>query len=291
MKNICLLQNKSTFDRYGLLTVPNTVHSSGIRRTRRGVPRARFFVPNRSGILFAGSHTVRNNTIPIKQIQSLLGACQKQRHRRFTLFLGKTDKVLCPNIRIPKNVRKIYTTHFIYEHPVIKFFPLGRDFRNQGYYHHSKIDNKERDILCYCNFALRTHRDRQIIYQLIKNKRFMTFEKVGKYIDENVKRLSVPEFYDRLNRSKFVLCPRGYNLDTYRFYDSLHCGAIPIVVRLPFHRHFRNLPVLFLNSIADFASLTEEFLERKYQELSKKKKNYYKQLDLDFWMRKVCSGR
>lgn len=37
------------------------------------------------------------------------------------------------------------------------------------------------------------------------------------------------EYYNFLLRSKFVLCPSGVYIWTYRFFESILCGAIPIV--------------------------------------------------------------
>ena len=41
-----------------------------------------------------------------------------------------------------------------------------------------------------------------------------------------------------LFNSQFVLCPSGNNPETFRLYESLEAGAIPIVVRAPSQRDF-----------------------------------------------------
>ena len=37
-------------------------------------------------------------------------------------------------------------------------------------------------------------------------------------------------YAELLNRSKFVLCPRGTNPGTFRFYEAMECGAIPVYI-------------------------------------------------------------
>jgi hypothetical protein len=47
---------------------------------------------------------------------------------------------------------------------------------------------------------------------------------------ENVPALDVDECMDLLSRSWFALCPRGYGPTSYRLYEALRLGAIPVYV-------------------------------------------------------------
>lgn len=38
------------------------------------------------------------------------------------------------------------------------------------------------------------------------------------------------EYCDILGRSRFSLCPRGLNTGSYRFWESLKCGSIPVLI-------------------------------------------------------------
>jgi hypothetical protein len=42
--------------------------------------------------------------------------------------------------------------------------------------------------------------------------------------------LSAHEYYKVLAQSEFALCPRGYGVTSFRLYEALHCGAVPIYV-------------------------------------------------------------
>ena len=57
--------------------------------------------------------------------------------------------------------------------------------------------------------------------------------------------LTTGEYFQKLNNSYFALCPKGWvNLDTYRFYEALDAGCIPVVLRSPsgpwYHTSFRS---------------------------------------------------
>lgn len=38
------------------------------------------------------------------------------------------------------------------------------------------------------------------------------------------------DYYKVLAQSDFTLCPRGYGVTSFRIYEALHCGAIPVIV-------------------------------------------------------------
>jgi GR25 family glycosyltransferase involved in LPS biosynthesis len=47
------------------------------------------------------------------------------------------------------------------------------------------------------------------------------------------KNLSEVEYMKLMMNSKFIPCPRGQNVETYRFYEALECGCIPLFVDEP----------------------------------------------------------
>lgn len=70
------------------------------------------------------------------------------------------------------------------------------------------------------------------------------------------------ENYWAIASSQFVLCPSGFGYDTYRLWETLLLGSIPIVESNEgFDRTFSRLPVLVVRSFSD---LTPQFLHRAY---------------------------
>ena len=84
-----------------------------------------------------------------------------------------------------------------------------------------------------------------------------------------------------------MICPRGCGIDTYRLWDCIMLGCIPIVEKYESHNSWNDLPILFLDNIRDYELLTEDFLNRKYDKFLEKDFNYDKCTN-DYWYKKIC---
>ena len=89
-------------------------------------------------------------------------------------------------------------------------------------------------------------------------------------------------YYETIARSKFMLCPRGCGLDTYRMWDCLYLGCIPIVVKYAGYKDFEDLPILFIDKWEDYLSIDENYLNKKYDEMLDVNYNYDK-LKFSYW--------
>jgi hypothetical protein len=47
----------------------------------------------------------------------------------------------------------------------------------------------------------------------------------------DAKQLGTIEYLGSMLNSIFVACPGGQNMETFRFYEALECGAVPLFVR------------------------------------------------------------
>jgi hypothetical protein len=67
-----------------------------------------------------------------------------------------------------------------------------------------------------------------------------------------------------IQQSKFVLCPSGLSMDSYRVIETLLLGSIPIVESNPpgLDRTYASLPVLI---VKHFSVVTPAFLEKAYE--------------------------
>lgn len=243
-------------------------------------------IPNKNSILyFFRKKKHKNNKNAIKKIQLIFNLIKKKGYK-YTIIMSRSlcfKKQIYTNFNIPDNIKFIYMAHVQYTHKIIKFLPLGRDFRSKKSFKIANdYDNK--DILCYCNFSLDTHSSRKEIYDIIKDKSFIKFENMQTFLNYEINR---DKFFERLGRSKFVICPRGKFIDSYRFYDTIYSGAIPIVVKENYHNldFYKGIPILFLNNVDDFKKLTEKYLNTKYDELIKYKKDYYKGLNFKLFIK------
>ena len=70
--------------------------------------------------------------------------------------------------------------------------------------------------------------------------------------------LQMNEYIQLLSDTKFIPCPRGNNVETFRFYESLECGCIPVFVELPEVLCDLELPFIQTNTWDQVAQLIRE---------------------------------
>ena len=78
------------------------------------------------------------------------------------------------------------------------------------------------------------------------------------------KQMKSDEYISLLLNSIFVPCPKGQNTETYRFYEALDCGCIPLCVDIPPSIEGK-LPLLKLESWGHAAALMQQFMQDKEQ--------------------------
>lgn len=86
---------------------------------------------------------------------------------------------------------------------------------------------------------------------------------------------------------KFVLSPAGRGPDTYRTWEAMLAGTIPIVQTSQLDYLYAGLPVLIIKKWED---ITPEFLEKKYRKMTAKKYNI-KKLCVEYWWKKINRAR
>lgn len=119
--------------------------------------------------------------------------------------------------------------------------------------------NCSKEITLYLNISIWTsYEERSLVYNMFCDAPYCYSSSRKGYVD----------FLKDLSESMFVLCPRGNGLDCHRVWESLYMGAIPIVKSSAMDAAFEELPVLIIN---DWSEITEEFLLKKYQEMSEKR--------------------
>lgn len=91
-----------------------------------------------------------------------------------------------------------------------------------------------KDIL-YSFHGAETHKIRTELVNTLKNEGLASKE----YVTFDV--LNIKDYYDVLKRSIFVLSPRGYGITSFRMYEAMHYGCIPVYISDKFWEPF-NLP-------------------------------------------------
>lgn len=188
---------------------------------------------------------------------------------------------------VPDNIIKWFGTSLNasgekFEHLPLGILPEHRD----AIIEIADTQKEQRDNLLYVNFGL-TSSFRQILELRIHDKKEYKIELANfAKIENPPENIGWPEyrnylclFLHRLLTSKYVLCPHGAGIDTFRFYEAMYLGCIPIVMSCDFYNRLKDLPILVVDS---YEFINQELLYSKYEELNSRfanidflKKSYY----------------
>ena len=159
--------------------------------------------------------------------------------------------------------------------------PIHLIYGDNSMFFDTMREQKKYTTLAYMNFNINTFpAERNLVWNSFKDEPWV---KTGSIENTSEGRL---RYMNDIYSSKFCICPRGNGLDTHRLWESLYLKTIPIVI---YHTHFKNmtdLPILFIN---DWSEVTEEFLNIKYEEMSKKEYNLEK-LKMSYWENAITTS-
>ncbi len=145
-------------------------------------------------------------------------------HKAPSLKIGKVEKSLL----FPKSMINLCKNFWDKDKSGISFQGLMTKKRQKSL--NNWLLDKYNIELCSWRVALK----RYISRRLHKNNQISFIEGDIKII-ESTRGREFPikawdrEYYDQMLRSKFVLCPDGDFIWTYRFFEAIMCGAIPII--------------------------------------------------------------
>lgn len=142
----------------------------------------------------------------------------------------------------------IYAINTSVTHPRLTPIPLGFVDRQLPFLESFQRPDVPRDIEIYANFTQTTNdAKRKACIEAFRTDPRVTWRSG----------LTVPEYYADLCRSKFVLCPEGTGLDTHRVYESILCGATPVVLRNSLSSLYERLPVCIVESWTDIVRVPD----------------------------------
>lgn len=156
---------------------------------------------------------------------------------------------------LKEHVSHIYAVNCEFQHPMLTQLPLGlaspRMPEREG----------EKTILCYMNFnSSEPQYESHASYKYLRQDCARHFP----WVKTDPSELMPSAYYKRLMSSVFVICPFGFGIDTYRFYESVWCGARPVVLTSGLDPMYEKFGAVIVN---DWSEVTEEFLKSKLQEV------------------------
>jgi len=284
---IILLDNKTFFSGFSPVIYPYLESRKFLQRLqkilRRFDPTALSGVrlPGSGSNLFLG-YFDKSFDNPTLELEALFQLIRKKSSREFVLIMGKGDwEPGEQSLRnMPENLLAIAANNINLRHPRVHYLPMGRDFRNLDLLRKWRPQGRK-ELLCYCNFSLSTHPIRKEVYEGLQSKEFIEFDHMGKFLEYSISR---DTFLQKLSSAKFCICPRGNAVETFRMWDCLYVGTVPIVVKESvFHEQLSDLPILFLDDPSEFKNLDSDYLEEQYSKFLQTRYNYEK-LTASYWL-------
>lgn len=164
--------------------------------------------------------------------------------KTFTFVVHNSDLPFGPaqlRMMLP-HAAHIYAINTIVTHPRLTTIPLGFVDKQLPLLSGFRGGSSERPYEIYANFSVQTNNIKrmQCLNAFRDDSRLV--------LRQN---LSVPDYLMDLCKSKFVLCPEGTGMDTHRVYESLLCGATPVVLRNSLSSLYEKLPVCIVDNWTD----------------------------------------
>lgn len=192
-----------------------------------------------------------------------------------TLITHESDMPITKNIYLkkPKSISKWFGINIFYENDNLIPIPIGIPGKFTAFYDKQyafkkySIENKINKI--YINFRDNTNnKERQGLKSYYKKKDWAVVEN---------HKINSDEYQHNLKKYLYNLCPFGNGIDTYRIWETLASGSIPITKNHPALKSFKLFPIIFLDN------LKIENLEKLEIELDKYKNYNFNFLNIEYW--------
>lgn len=190
---------------------------------------------------------------------------------------GCTPLMVQQYLNDPRVKAVVTTQHTAIWHPSILSLPIGVLQAREIIDHVARVDGVKTQELLINNSGW-AHR-RQINECVIAN-----FD--GRI--RNTYGMDSTAYLESIARSRFVLCPSGLGWDSFRIWETLLLGSIPIVeFSAGWHAVLDDLPVLF---VTNFNEVTPELLARVYPDIMSRCGRFdYGKLTKQWWVAKIAS--
>lgn len=149
---------------------------------------------------------------------------------------------------------KFWIQNYLGSHERCRIFPIGVNKSIE-------LSEKEKTKpLVISHFNAQNSEERSLLQTYLEENKDM----------ETYRLLNVPieEFLDEIGKGFFSVCPQGNGYDSYRFWESLSVGSIPLVLTTPFVEKLMEqhpeIPFMILNEWSDLSSFVGSDIEKVY---------------------------
>ncbi len=208
-----------------------------------------------------------------------------------SIYVGNKYVITAKIDKIPENCIRWYAEHANVIHPKISCLPLGTSDTTIDKIKQINLNKNTNGVgktnLCYANFRIGSNpNDRIPAMNICASRGFLTAMHCDDIGFSQHTEIAQDIYLENVAKSKFVVCPEGAGVDTYRFWESLYLGSIPVVKNNYWIYNF-NLPVVIVN---DWYELNEPFLNEKWNEIFRRICNNeycFDQIKFSYWLNRI----
>ena len=157
-------------------------------------------------------------------------------------------------------INKWFCQNRLINHPKLFSFPIGIansqwEHGNQKLFNSIVNKNLPKEFLVYKNFDIGTNSyERNLCHDITQRNGIPMSSKT-----------TIPEYWDMLAKSAFVISPPGGGIDCHRIWEALYFKTIPIVQSHISFSQFKHLPIFFIERWED---VTVSLLREKISTLN-----------------------
>lgn len=164
-------------------------------------------------------------------------------------------------------------------HPKLFSIPIGLansqwPHGNQHLITHIRNLDNTKEFLVYKNFDINTNSYERNICNSITQQNNIP-------LSPNT---SIPEYWNIISRSVFVISPPGNGIDCHRIWEALFLRTVPVVKRHEAFTQFEHLPILLVDNWED---VTVDFLRQQREKYIDSAIFDIPLLELNYWKEKI----
>lgn len=180
-----------------------------------------------------------------------------EKKNNFEIYVHNSDRYFTWHsfLSLPEKCKKIYAmNNTVLNLEKVKSIPIGIKWcsTTEDLELMNKYKNNEKDINIFLSINENLFKNNEEKFKLYKKIRLecYNFFKDKKWI---LIKNNIPQenYYELVSRSKYVICPPGFGIDTRRFWECVYFGAIPIVLTSCMDNLYKDYKCIIINNWKD----------------------------------------
>ena len=230
---------------YSRFVEKNFIHKKQFKNYEILSERGNFFLVKTKNFTLSDSSIIYSNTEALDFLFEDLK--QVEHFKNLILITHESDLPITEKVfsSKPSCISKWFGINVFYKNENLIPIPIGvpgkfTEFYDKSYKFQDNAVNNKLDKI-YINFRDNTNnKERSGLKSYFEKKDWAV-------VDNN--KVDPDEYQSNLKKYKYNLCPIGNGVDTYRIWETLVAGSIPVTKKHPALNSFEKFPIIFLENL------------------------------------------